>query len=278
MSQRRKKIRNRKSKKERLVPILPNIITTASLTLGLASIMTSIQIVTLLSGDGGYTEQVFRKLWWASAFIAISVVMDMLDGKLARALGSESNFGLSYDSLSDLISFGVAPGILIYVWVLMGFGKLGLMALLFYVVCTALRLARFNVQSSDVEKFTFTGLPSPMAAGLMFAPVMLFSEFSIIPGMKTIWFYLLAAPIVGLVMVSDIPYRKFPRSRMKGQFNLLVVAAIIISAIVSNPAIIITSVVYIYFIFGIVTYMSRYFLKRKSEEPESGFVSHQSQN
>jgi len=278
MSQRRKKIRNGKSKKERLVPILPNIITTASLTLGLASIMTSIQIVTLLSGDGDYTEQVFRKLWWASAFIAISVVMDMLDGKLARALGSESNFGLSYDSLSDLISFGVAPGILIYVWVLMGFGKLGLMALLFYVVCTALRLARFNVQSSDVEKFTFTGLPSPMAAGLIFAPVMLFSEFSIIPGMKTIWFYLLAAPIVGLVMVSDIPYKKFPRSRMKGQFNLLVVAAIIISAIVSNPGIIVTSVVYIYFIFGIVTYMSRYFLKRKSEEPESGFVSQQSQN
>ena len=278
MSQRRKKIRNRKSKKERLVPILPNIITTASLTMGLASIMTSIQIVTLLSGDSGYSEQVFKKLWWASAFIAISVVMDMLDGKLARALGSESNFGLSYDSLSDLISFGVAPGVLIFVWVLMGFGKLGLMALLFYIVCTALRLARFNVQSGDVEKFTFTGLPSPMAAGLMFAPVMLFSEFGIMPGMKTIWFYLLAAPIIGLVMVSDIPYRKFPRSRMKGQFNLLVVAAIIISAIVSNPGIIVTSVVYIYFIFGIVSYMSRYFLRRKSEESESGFVSQQGQN
>lgn len=268
MPQGRKKVRNKKSKKERLIPILPNIITTASLTLGLASIMTSIQLVYMLSSGEGYTSEVFKKLWWASAFIAISVVMDMLDGKLARALGSESNFGLSYDSLSDLISFGVAPGVLVYVWVLMDSGKLGLMALLFYVVCTALRLARFNVQSSDVEKFAFSGLPSPMAAGLMFAPVMLFSEFGILPGMKTVWFYLFAAPLAGLVMVSDIPYKKFPRKRMKGQFNLLVVAAIIISAIVSNPGIIVTSVVYIYFIFGIASYMSHYILRDRESESE----------
>lgn len=276
MPRSRKKIRNKKSKKERLIPILPNIITTASLTMGLASIMTSIQIVYLLSSGDGYTGEVFKKLWWASAFIAISVVMDMLDGKLARALGSESNFGLSYDSLSDLISFGVAPGVLIYVWVLMDSGNLGLMALLFYVVCVALRLARFNVQSSDVEKFTFSGLPSPMAAGLLFAPVMLFSEFSILPGMKTVWFYLLAAPVTGLVMVSDIPYRKFPRSRMKGQFNLLVVAAIIISAIVSNPGIIVTSVVYIYFVLGIATYLSHYLMKDRHREPESDLAEQES--
>lgn len=272
MSKRRKRVSNKKTKKERLVPILPNIITTASLSLGLASIMTSIQIVFLISSGGGYTDEVFKKLWWASSFIAISVVMDMLDGKLARALGSESDFGLSYDSLSDLISFGVAPGVLVYVWILMDSGKLGLMALLIYVVCAALRLARFNVQSSDVEKYSFSGLPSPMAAGLMFAPVMLFSEFSILPGDKTVWFYLVSAPVAGLVMVSDIPYRKFPRSGVKGQFNLLVVAAIIIAAVISNPGIIVTSVVYIYFIFGIAVYLSKYLLKDSSEETESDLL------
>lgn len=276
MSKRRKRVGNKKTKKERLVPILPNIITTASLSLGLASIMTSIQIVFLLSSGGGYTDEVFKKLWWASSFIAISVVMDMLDGKLARALGSESNFGLSYDSLSDLISFGVAPGVLVYVWVLMDSGKLGLMSLLIYIVCAALRLARFNIQSSDVEKYSFSGLPSPMAAGLMFAPVMLFSEFNILPGDLTVWFYLVAAPVAGLVMVSDIPYKKFPRSGVKGQFNLLVVAAIIIAAIISNPGIIVTSVVYIYFIFGIATYLSKYLLKDRSEQTESDLVKQES--
>lgn len=269
MPSKRRKVRNRKSKKERLIPILPNIITTASLALGLASIMTSIKIVDLLSSGAGYNDEVFRKFWWASAFIAISVVMDMLDGKLARALGSESSFGLSYDSLSDLISFGVAPGVLIYVWVLMGTGNLGLMSLLFYIVCVALRLARFNVQSSDVEKFTFTGLPSPMGAGLMFAPVMLFSEFDIFPGGMTMWFYLFAAPVAGLVMVSDIPYRKFPRTRIKGQFNILVVSAIIISAIISNPGIIVTSVVYIYFILGIATFLSYQFAGNKERNSDT---------
>lgn len=269
MGERKRKTIRKKTKKERLIPILPNIITTASLALGLASIMTSIQIVAILSATGEFSNEVFRKLWWAAAFIAISVVMDMLDGKLARALGSESDFGLSYDSLSDLIAFGVAPGVLIYAWVLMGAGNPGLMALLMYVVCVALRLARFNVQSGDVEKYSFSGLPSPMAAGLMFSPVLIFSEFGLQPGTNVIWFYLFAAPVAGLVMVSDIPYKKFPRTRVKGNFNLLVIAAIVISAIISNPGIIITGIVYTYFFLGIVLYVSNYILKNKKRDGET---------
>ena len=197
----------------------------------------------------------------------------MFDGKLARILRSESRFGISYDSLSDLVSFGVAPGVLIYVWLLMDSGKLGLMALLFYVVCVALRLARFNIQSQDIEKYSFSGLPSPMAAGLMFAPALLFAEFRLDLAKEFEWFYLLAAPIIGLVMVSDIPYKKLPELKVKGQFNVLVIAAIIISAVISNPAIMIAILVYSYFFFGIVTYAIQHIKKeQKTQQSDENLV------
>ena len=258
MAKRRKRISRERLQKEKLIPLLPNIITTGSLTLGLASVMTSLNIVAIKVVDGYSTDLIYRKLWWAALFIGVAIVLDMLDGKLARMLGSESKFGVSYDSLSDLVSFGVAPGVLVYVWLLMDWGKLGLMALLFYIVCVALRLARFNIQSNDVEKYNFTGLPSPMGAGLMFSPALLFSEFRMLPSDEFVWFYLLAAPIIGLVMVSDIPYNKLPQLKMRGQFNILVIAAIIITAVISNPAIMITMLAYSYFFFGIVMFLIKH--------------------
>ncbi len=243
------------------------MVTTASLTLGLASIMTSIQLVSLMAtSQGELSFFLFDKFWWAAAFIAISIVLDMLDGRLARALGSDSSFGLSYDSLSDVVSFGVAPAVLVYVWVLKDAGRLALMSLLIYVVCVALRLARFNVQAAGAEKRNFTGLPSPMGAGVMFSPVMLFSEFGIDPGVNMMWFYLIMAPFVGLIMVSNIPYKKFPAAMMKGQFNLLVIAAIVISAIISNPGIVVSGIVYLYFGFGIASYIVNHVFKVKKKD------------
>ena len=260
----RKKLRRESIKKEVLIPLLPNIITTGSLTLGLASIMKSLQILALKVQGTVPAEELNDKFWWAAALIGFAIILDMLDGRVARALGSESRFGISYDSLSDLVSFGVAPGVLIYVWALMDSGKLGLMALLFYIVCAALRLARFNIQAEDVEKYNFTGLPSPMAAGLMFAPVMLFSEFNIAPTTETIWFYLFMSPFIGIIMVSDIPYNKFSNLTRRGQFNILVIAAILISAIITNPSIMVTLFVYVYFILGLATYAVRQFKNKKS--------------
>ncbi len=260
----RKKLRRDNIKKEVLIPLLPNIITTGSLTLGLASIMKSLQILALKVQSSAPAEEINDKFWWAAALIGFAIILDMLDGRVARALGSESRFGISYDSLSDLVSFGVAPGVLIYVWALMGSGKLGLMALLFYVVCVALRLARFNIQAEDVEKYSFTGLPSPMAAGLLFAPVMLLSEFNIFPTKEVVWFYLFISPFIGIIMVSDIPYNKFSNLTRRGQFNILVIAAILISAIITNPSIMVTLFVYIYFIIGLATYAVRQFKNKKS--------------
>ncbi len=255
--------KNLKLKKEKLIPLFPNIITTGSLTLGLASIMSSLQILSIKSVPGADLEQLFGKFWWAASFIGLAIVFDMLDGKVARALGSDSKFGVSYDSLSDLVSFGIAPAVLLYVWCLADAGKMGLMALLFYIICTALRLARFNIQAQKEEKYNFSGLPSPMAAGLMFAPVMLFSEFNRIPTQEVVWYYLILAPLAGIIMVSNIPYRKFLELKLKGQFNTLVIVAIIISAIVSNPSAMVLIIVYLYFLLGIATYIYNFSRDRR---------------
>lgn len=260
----RKKLRRESLKKEILIPLLPNILTTGSLTLGLASIMKSLNILSLKVLPNAPVDEINSKFWWAAALIGFAILLDMLDGRVARALGSESRFGISYDSLSDLVSFGVAPGVLIYVWTLMDAGKLGLMALLFYIVCVALRLARFNIQAGDVEKYNFTGLPSPMGAGMMFAPVMLLSEFNIIPNSEVIWFYLFASPFIGIIMVSDIPYKKFSKLTRKGHFNILVIAAILISAVITNPSIMVTLIVYVYFVLGLVTCTYNYFKNKKA--------------
>jgi CDP-diacylglycerol--serine O-phosphatidyltransferase len=242
--------------------------------------MTSIQIAAVQGVPDISVEWLYRKFWWAAAFIAIAGFLDMLDGRLARILRSESNFGISYDSLSDLVSFGVAPGVLVYVWALMDdSGKLGLMAVPFYIVCAALRLARFNVQSKTIERFSFRGLPSPMAAGLMFSPVLLFCEFQIPPDREMMWFYLTVAPFIGLLMVSDVPYWKYPKFKFSGPFNALVVASIIITAIITNPEIMLFAGVYLYCLVGLVLYAIRQLAKKpgSTEEMENKKLPEESQ-
>ena len=244
----------KKSKRQRVMPVLPNLFTTGNLFCGLLSIMTSIEVIVASSAGEASEEWILRRFWWAGAFLVISAFLDMLDGRLARFFNHESKFGLSYDSLSDLVSFGVAPGVLIYSWVLMGSGKIGLMAILFYVVCTALRLARFNVQSGKEERFNFTGLPSPAAAGLMIAPVMLLTALNIMPDTTVVWCFLIAAPVIGLLMVSNVSYPKRPYINLGGPFNALVVAAIIFAAVITHPEIMFICIVYLYAVVGLVSY------------------------
>ncbi len=128
--------------------VLPNLCTTASLFFGFLSIVKS------LGGE-------FTKAAW---MILVSGIFDMLDGRIARLTNTDSRFGVEYDSLVDLTSFGLAPGILMYVWSLKSFGKLGWLVAFLYFACGALRLARFNVQVDSVESKYFQGLPIPMAA------------------------------------------------------------------------------------------------------------------
>ena len=258
----------KKTRRQRMMPLIPSLMTTGNLFFGLLSIMTSIQIVNMSSNELISVEVLYRKYWWAAAFIGISAFLDVLDGRLARMIRSETDFGISYDSLSDLVSFGVAPAVLIYTWSLIDSGKLGLMVVLFYVVCTALRLARFNVQSQGVEKYKFTGIPSPMAAGVIASPILFFAEIRLDPTDIIMWSYLFVTPFVGMLMVSDVPYWKFPRN-IKRPFNALVMLSIVIAAIITLPEVMIFLIAYTYALSGFFLYLYSFVKKKeKLKEPE----------
>src|SRR5206468_4319918 len=146
------------------VYLLPNLLTSAGLFAGFYSI-----ICTLNATHGGAT----RWYWLAAVMILVAQLCDALDGRIARLTRSTSSFGIQYDSLADLVAFGVAPGILVYQWALRPWGRWGWLAASLYVTCGALRLARFNVQIASVEKRYFVGLPIPAAAGVIAATVLL---------------------------------------------------------------------------------------------------------
>jgi CDP-diacylglycerol--serine O-phosphatidyltransferase len=135
----------------RKIYIVPNIVTTANMFCGFYSVILSIK--------GEYVS--------AAWLILLAGIFDALDGRVARLAKATSQFGVEYDSLSDLISFGFAPSILFYQWAMEGFGRLGWLAAFLYLACAALRLARFNCNTSVIPKSYFQGLPSPMAAGMI---------------------------------------------------------------------------------------------------------------
>ena len=204
------------------VYILPNLFTTGSLFSGYYS------IIAAMNGE-------YKMAAW---FILIATVLDGLDGKVARMTNTTSRFGVEYDSLADLVAFGVAPGILMYSWALTTFGKLGWLAAFLYVVCGALRLARFNVQVETVESKRFVGLPIPSAAWMVAACVLLFYELGGTGTIKQV-------SVVGLIyclaflMVSNVKYYSFkdPELVKRQPFGFLVLAIILIIVIVARPEI-----------------------------------------
>ena len=138
-------------RRRRGIYILPNLFTTAALFAGFYAIVQAMN---------GLYEQ-------AAVAIFIAMVLDGLDGRVARLTRTQSAFGAEYDSLSDMVSFGAAPALIVYEWALKGMGKLGWMAAFIYCVGAALRLARFNTNIDVVDKRYFQGLPSPAAAALV---------------------------------------------------------------------------------------------------------------
>ncbi|RLF63308.1 MAG: CDP-diacylglycerol--serine O-phosphatidyltransferase [Thermoplasmata archaeon] len=188
-NKRRKKSRDRRKG----IYILPNLLTTGNLFAGFVSIVSTI--------DGQYEK--------AAIAILISWIFDILDGKVARLSQSASRFGIEYDSLADLVAFGVAPSILIYLWALKPLGRTGWLAAFVFMACGALRLARFNVQASTEAKHFFTGLPIPGAAGFI-ATITLFLYPKVPnPGVTFSWVLLCLTFIIGLLMVSNIKYSAF---------------------------------------------------------------------
>lgn len=199
--------------------VLPNLITTMNLFMGF--------LATIQAIKGEY-------LFAAYAIVA-AAIFDQLDGRVARLTHSMSKFGAEYDSLCDLVSFGMAPGILLYLWALQPFGRLGWLVSFLFAACGALRLARFNVQAEIVEKAYFQGLPIPMAAGIVASSVLAFKELDLDPQGS---FGLLAmTTLLSFVMVSNFRYRSFKDIDLKQRmpFKYLVVGVGLVAIVAVRP-------------------------------------------
>ena len=145
----------------------------------------------------------------------------MLDGKIARATNTTSKFGIEYDSLADLISFGLAPGLMIYLWALKPLGRLGWLAAFLFMVCGALRLARFNTQVYSVKSDHFVGLPIPAAAGMLAATVLLHHRLGIGTSANKILILILIY-ILYFLMVSSIKFYSFKKPELFKKMNSLI--------------------------------------------------------
>ena len=168
--------------------------------------------ITLLSLSSGFTSISFslNGEWEIAIYlILLATIFDFFDGWFARKLKSGSNFGAELDSLSDFVSFGVAPSFLIYLWSTNTLGSLGWGATLFFVICSALRLARFTadiyITNKPIDKNEyFTGVPSPAAAGLILLPLFIFFEFQI-EFLKNDYLNFITTIVIGFMMISKIP-------------------------------------------------------------------------
>lgn len=199
--------------------LLPNLVTTGNMFFGFYAIIQSIQGSFLI----------------AAYAIVAAAIFDLLDGRLARLTRSTSKFGSEYDSLCDLASFGLAPAIMLYLWALQPYGRLGYLACFLYVTCGALRLARFNVQANVVEKAYFQGLPIPMAAGIVASSVLAFHDLELEP--KRNLLLLVMTFLLAFVMVSTFRYRSFKDLDFKQRlpFPYLVAGVIVIAIVAYRP-------------------------------------------
>lgn len=234
----RKKLRKpRRIPSEKLkkgIYILPNLITTGGMAAGFYSIINAI--------EGDYVA--------AAYFIVLASIFDLFDGRVARMTKTTSNFGVQYDSLSDLAAFGVAPGILLYLWGMKDFGRTGWLAAFLFFVCGALRLARFNVAAAaapGAAKKHFTGLPIPFAANTVATTVILHGYFKGDVQSHN-FFILLQVFALAFLMVSTIPYRSFKDLDLKGgrSFQALVLFVISILLVLSNPPVMLFAVAMTY--------------------------------
>jgi CDP-diacylglycerol--serine O-phosphatidyltransferase len=239
--------------------ILPNLITLSSMFAGFYSIVAS------LNSD-------YERAAWA---IMIASVFDALDGWVARITHTATRFGIELDSLADVISFGVAPGVLVYTWTLSSFGKIGWLGSFFLVACAALRLARFNVQMGSTEKKHFTGLPTPASALVIATTVLAYEEIlHILEHLKLVqladvvgkdyWILALTFILAGL-MVSNITYHSLKEANLKERrpFGILVVIAAFLAVVAYHPELVLFLVSISYVAVGMIEALFKLFKRQK---------------
>ncbi|WP_206484043.1 CDP-diacylglycerol--serine O-phosphatidyltransferase [Thalassotalea sp. G2M2-11] len=218
--------------------LLPNLLTTAGLFSGFFAVVSSMN---------GHFEH-------AAIAIFVAMIFDGLDGRVARMTNTQSEFGAEYDSMADMVSFGIAPGLVAYNWALDDMGKFGWLAAFIFVSCAALRLARFNTQVGVADKRFFQGLASPAAAGVIASIVWVGTEYQLnghdyglIMGIITI--------VTGLLMVSNFRYNSFKEVDWKGKVNFVVVLLIVLVFVIvaASPAELLCAIFVLYMASGPVT-------------------------
>lgn len=198
--------------------LLPNLLTTGAMFGGFYAIVAAMQ----------------GKFEAAAIAVFIAMILDGLDGRVARMTNTQSEFGAQYDSMADLISFGVAPGLVMYQWALVhlqtsgaAWGKAGWLAAFIYVACAALRLARFNVQIGKVDKRFFVGLPSPASAALMVGMVWVFHDLDV-TGRNLQIPALLLTLAAGLLMVSNVSFYSFKDFDLRNRVPFVAVLVVVL--------------------------------------------------
>jgi len=263
-----KKVRVKRERPKKGIYIIPALFTCGNMCFGILSIFSSI--------DGQFIQ--------AAWFLVGALACDILDGRIARMTNTTSEFGVQLDSLSDLVSFGIAPALMMYMLVLNTMGKIGAAIAVLFVLCSALRLARFNVlaQSGETSK-NFIGLPTPASAGVIISFVLSYQllgpeeyslNFKTIPAlMEHMPEFFEAMPIVIIVlsflMVSNVPYMSFKRLKLSRirtiqLFAVLIVLIILIVIFPQNTIFIIFSV---YAASGLLIYIPRLLLKKRKDSP-----------
>ncbi|MBI9092178.1 MAG: CDP-diacylglycerol--serine O-phosphatidyltransferase [Desulfobacterium sp.] len=235
--------------------VLPNLFTSMNLFCGFYAIVSAV--------DSRFVD--------ASVAILIAGIFDLLDGKIARATKTTSQFGVEYDSLSDLVSFGLAPALLMYLWALKPLGRLGWLAGFLFMICGALRLARFNTMAatSTGASSYFQGLPIPAAAGLNVAAILFFSRFNIDPHFYR-FVLLVMLYLTSFLMVSSVKYNSFKNAGLfkSMKFNRLVALVLILVALAYEPYIFLFVGTLAYVVSGPALFFFSMSHRREDEETE----------
>lgn len=215
--------------------LLPNLFTVGALFAGFYAIVAAAQNIFHL----------------AALAIFVAMLLDALDGRIARLTHSQSEFGAQMDSLSDMVCFGLSPAVVLYMWSLSAMGKPGWLVAFFYMVCTALRLARFNSQSQSANKRYFQGLATPAAAGVIAGGIWVCTEFQI-NGQDYAIYVMIVALLLGLLKVSTVRYRSFKDLDIRGKvpFIMILIIVLVFVLISFNPPVVLLTLFSVYALSG----------------------------
>ena len=252
-------VEDKPKKRRRGIYLLPNLFTTATLFFGFYAILASMN----------------GKFEAAAMAIFAAMLMDGLDGRVARLTHTQSEFGAQYDSLADMIAFGLSPALVMYSWALTELGKFGWLAAFIYTAGTALRLARFNTQLGVSDKRYFQGLPSPSAAAIVAGSVWLGVDYEV-AGNSLSWAAALLITVIGLLMVSNFRYHSFKEIDFHGKVPFIAMVAMMLgfAVVLTHPPTVFFLLFLAYAasgpVFTLIKLRERKSRRASSDEPEQG--------